>query len=447
MMSMSGRAMARLKSLAARVSLSRGRLRSGPSWLGGRSVRRRLSSPLATWCFAYASRHVAVPGAVVLLCLALFVPVAIQAITAMPLSVLFVMLASLLPVNLLLGYLLRPRVSCRREPPRRMAAGSGGDIQYWIRNTGPRVVYDLLVDSLPFPVSIGLPGGRVRVDSLAPGEEVSLRMPIQAGRRGSYRLPAMHVASGFPFHVWRWGQFGSGDRALYVHPAFRPLPELALSSRKMYHPGGISLSSKVGHSQEFHGTRDYREGDDIRQIHWRSWARVGRPVVREYCEEYLCHTAVVMDTLRPRRYFWQELLPGADPVFEAAASLTAAVADHLARQDVIVDLFAAGPDLYRFRGGRSLGFLDNMLDVLACLEPASDDPFAELSDEVLSEIAEISGVVLILLCWNEARERLTARLQQAGVERTAFLVLADGQAGRRVYPEWLRVLTPAEILN
>ena len=431
---------------AAAKATFRSRFQAGPEWMGGTS-RRRLSAPLFSWCFAYASRYLTFAGAAVLLCLALFLPVAIQAITAMPLSQLFVLLASLLPVNLLLGYLLRPRVRCHREPPRRMAAGSTGDIQYRIRNAGPRPVYDLTVDSLPFPVAMTLPAGRTRVDCLAPGAEVVLRMPLRATRRGSYRLPAMHVASGFPFHVWQWGRFGTGDRVVYVHPAFKPLAGLELSSHTMYHPGGISLSSKIGHSLEFQGTRDYREGDDIRQIHWRSWARLGRPVVREYREEYLCHTAVVMDTLRPRRFFWQEVLPAADPVFEAAASLTAAVADHLARQDVIVDLFAAGPDLYRFRGGRSLGFLDNMLDVLACLEPAVADPFAELSEELLAEIAEISGVVLILLNWDEPRERLTARLRQAGVDLTAFLIRPDGPAGRGVFPEWLRVLTPAAIMT
>jgi uncharacterized protein (DUF58 family) len=422
------------------------RLQSSSAWLGGKS-RHRFPSPLLSWCFAYASRYVTLTGAAVLLCLAAFLPVALQAITAMPLSLLFVPLASLLPVNLLLGYLLRPRVRCLREPPRRIAAGSTGDIQYRVRNVGRRPVYDLTVDSLPFPLFFSLPAGRMRIDCLAPGEEVTLRMPLRATRRGSYRLPAMYVASGFPFHLWQWGMFGKGDRVVYVHPAFKPLAGLELSSRMMYHPGGISLSSKIGHSLEFQGTREYREGDDIRQIHWRSWARLGRPVVREYREEYLCHTAVVMDTLRPRPFFWQEVLPPVDRVFEAAASLTAAVADHLARQDVIVDLFAAGPDLYRFRGGRSLGFLDNMLDVLACLEPAVVDPFAELSEELLTEIAEISGVVLILLSWDEPRQRLIDRLRQLDVDVTAFLIRPEGQASREEYPEWLRVLAPEAIMT
>ena len=222
----------------------------------------------------------------------------------MPLSLLFVLLASLVPVNVLLGYLLRPQVRCLREPPRRMAAGSTGDIQYQVRNVGRRPVYDLAVDSLPFPVSFSLPAGRVRIDCLAPGEEATLRMPLRAARRGSYRLPAMYVASGFPFHLWQWGMFGTGDRVVYVHPAFKPLVGLELSSRMMYHPGGISLSSKIGHSLGFKA-REYREGRHPAD----SLAFLGAagPVFANI-GEYLCHTAVVMDTLR-RVFFWQEMLP------------------------------------------------------------------------------------------------------------------------------------------
>ncbi|NLF62429.1 MAG: hypothetical protein GX574_14910, partial [Lentisphaerae bacterium] len=82
-----------------------------------------------------------------------------------------------------------------------------------------------------------------------------------------------------------------------------------------------------------------------------------------------------------------------------------------------------------------------------CLEPAVVDPFAELSEELLTEIAEISGVVLILLSWDEPRQRLTDRLRQLGVDMTAFLIRPDGQASREEYPEWLRVLTPEAIMT
>ena len=43
------------------------------------------------------------------------------------------------------------------------------------------------------------------------------------------------------------------------------------------------------------------EGDPLRKIHWRSWARRGKPVVKEYQEEYFSRIALVLDTFLPRR--------------------------------------------------------------------------------------------------------------------------------------------------
>ena len=55
--------------------------------------------------------------------------------------------------------------------------------------------------------------------------------------------------------------------------------------------------------------------------------------------------------------------------FEAAISVLASIADHYSRSDYVVDILAAGPEVYEVSTGRSLAYLDNILDVLACLEP------------------------------------------------------------------------------
>ena len=58
--------------------------------------------------------------------------------------------------------------------------------------------------------------------------------------------------------------------------------------------------------------------------------------------------------------------------------MLASIADHMSRSEEVVDIFAAGPDLYEVSAGRSLGYLDNVLDVLACLEPCHEPPFEVL---------------------------------------------------------------------
>ena len=99
------------------------------------------------------------------------------------------------------------------------------------------------------------------------------------------------------------------------------------------------------------GTREYREGDPIRNIHWRSWARRGEPVVKEYQEEYFCRIAHRARHV-PARGGPRRRTSGA---FEAAISVVASIADYFSRSEYIVDILAAGPDVYEVSAGPQPG--------------------------------------------------------------------------------------------
>src|SRR5262245_18946709 len=154
---------------------------------------------------------------------------------------------------------------------------------------------------------------------------------------------------------------------------------------RRYQPGGIPLSSSTGDAIEFVGTRDYREGDPVKNIHWRSWARRGEPVVKEYQEEYFCRIAIILDTFLPRKP-----RPADAAGFEAAISVAASIADFFSRSEYIVDILAAGPDIYEVSVGRSLGYLGNILDVLSCLEPSYAPPFKSIGPHLFDKLAQIT---------------------------------------------------------
>jgi uncharacterized protein (DUF58 family) len=170
-------------------------------------------------------------------------------------------------------------------------------------------------------------------------------------------------------------------------------------------------------------------GDNPKHIHWPTSARKGDLIVREFREEYLCRIALVVDTFVPGRkksllspVTWDQETPPDE--FEAALSLTAALADHLARGDYIVDIFAAGPDIYHFKGGRSLAQLEQILDILSSMEPNRKEPLTKLESAVMEEIAGIGSAVLLLLKWDDARAALVENMRSYGV-RLKIIVLSD----------------------
>jgi uncharacterized protein (DUF58 family) len=232
-----------------------------------------------------------------------------------------------------------------------------------------------------------------------------------------------------------------------VLPAFHPISLADLPIRSRYQPGGILFTSNVGESCEYISNREYRPGDSMRRIDYRSWARLAAPVVREYQEEYYCRVALVLDTYVARGRIKS---PAGFPDLEAAVSLSASVAEAISHGEFILDIFAAGPELYVFRSGRHTAHLDNVLEILACVEECRRNPFAVVAPALAGELGNISTVIFVLLDWDEDRRNLVRLAAEAGcatkvvvIRRgpTTLPVDADSSAGS------ISLLTPKQVQN
>jgi uncharacterized protein (DUF58 family) len=318
------------------------------------------------------------------------------------------LLVSFFFVDWVVGSFYKPRVRVERELPARCAAGARVAVHARVTNTGKRATYDLALSERPSEPPLRIDPSPV-VDRLGPGESVELTCWIEPRNRGAYDFDGPRAYSVFPFGVYMSSRKLEAEARLLVYPRFKPLASIDLPVGRKHQPGGLALVSEVGDSGEFVGNRDYRAGDRPRDIHHAAWARRGgAPVVREYQQEYLCRVALIADT------FGEDM--------EAGISLGASVADCLSRQEYVIDVFAAGPDLYHFQAGRSLAYLENILDVLACIERCPESPFAKLAPALQQELAQISTAVAVFLDWDEERARFVRSLEEHGVAVKVVIV-------------------------
>jgi uncharacterized protein (DUF58 family) len=141
-------------------------------------------------------------------------------------------------------------------------------------------------------------------------------------RRGRYRLSGFRLATKFPFGFIPRARAVADVDDLYVYPALIPAPEALLRGLPAHPaPGRSFRASRQG---EFRGLRAYRDGDDPRDIHWRSSARRGVTLVREKEDEETREATVVLDN---------DPAAAADAAaFERAVSETAGVCVELARR-------------------------------------------------------------------------------------------------------------------
>jgi uncharacterized protein (DUF58 family) len=236
-------------------------------------------------------------------------------------------------------------------------------------------------------------------------------------RRGVLKFEGVTVARPDPFGLFRAFQKVSAPQRVLILPKRYPLPDIALPGALRYQEGGVALAAHVGASEEFVALRDYRHGDPLRHIHWRSWAKTGKPIVKEFEDEFFVRHALVLDT------FDEE--PNSE-VLEEAVSVAASFACTMLTQESLLDLLFVGNESYCFTAGRGLAHADQMLEILASVKNCADQPFVNLENLVLKHISAVSGCICIFQKWDAARKQFIEKLKSLNVPLLILVVVPPG---------------------
>ncbi len=165
----------------------------------------------------------------------------------------------------------------------------------------------------------------------------------------------------------------------------------------------------------FHALREYVPGDDLRHVHWRSSAKAGELLIRQYHETRRGHVTVLVDGARssyPRLHD-----------FELAVSVATSIALRAVRDDFDTYL-RCGPHVARGRDAVA------MTDVACRFVTGEDDYLAEAADAATA----VSGTGLVVQVTGAAREivELDAAAQRFDRGADWIVVRADGQDEARM---------------
>ena len=373
---------------------------------------------------------------------------------------LFSLLLVLLLLAVISSWFFRVRLTARRELPQFATVGETLHYQVQVQNHTQKLQHSLTlqenVKSHPpsfetflrgkepkqgnwFDNYVGYPrwawlmyigkGAEIAVQSLPPIPPTSIefKMTLTPLRRGYVHFTSMTFARPDPFGLFNALYIVDLPDKLLVLPKHYPIGEFSLSGSRKYQRGGVNLAMSVGDAEEFTSLREYRPGDSLRLIHWKSWAKTGKPVVKEFQDEFFVRHALILDTFTDQAFF--------DP-FEAAVSVAASFANAKRSHEILLDLMFVGTQAYCFTSGRGLAHTDNLLEILACVEVCSSQPFSRLYPIVMEHIASLSGCVCILLNWDDSRQHLVQLLKNAGISLLVMVMSnADLEVDADKYPE------------
>lgn len=292
---------------------------------------------------------------------------------------------ALLPLlALLVAVRTRRSVRGTREvSPERVPAGGEVTVEVTLRG-GPLVGALRLVDAVPDaagPQPAAPP--RFTVHRLSPRAGARLAYPLVPAQRGVHRIGPLVGSAGDPLGLADFERELAPASRLVVLPrivALRGMPQ-ALGSGEGT-PGAALAHQGQGRSDVL--VRQYRHGDELRRVHWRSTARHDELMVRLEERPWRTGTTVLLD-----RRAAAHRGHGPDSSLEVAVSLAASICTHLGGRGEVITL--VGEDGAAL--GTASGDVDPLLDTLAALRPAarSDLDGPELSGDVLAVLGALGS--------------------------------------------------------
>jgi uncharacterized protein (DUF58 family) len=221
----------------------------------------------------------------------------------------------------------------RSVTPTLVAAGQQARVNLDLTNDGRMPTGLLLLeDQIPYVL-----GTRPRfvVDRMGPRWRRSVGYLVRSDVRGKFTIGPMKVRLSDPFGMVELDRTFSSTSSLVVTPKVNALPVVPLSGAWTGSGDNRPRAFASGSAEDV-TVREYRRGDDLRRVHWRSSAHSGQLMVRREEQPWQSRATLFLDN---RKIAHRGV--GAASSLEHAVSIAASIGVHLVQRGFSVRLITA----------------------------------------------------------------------------------------------------------
>lgn len=276
-----------------------------------------------------------------------------------------------------------------------------------LANRGSRAI---LPSRVVLPVGSGR--GEFGIQRLAPGDEAEELFAIPTQKRGVVKVGPVSVVRGDPLGLFERAHRRDDPVDLFVHPRTVLFDGQSLGYLRDLE--GLPAADLSRDDVSFHALLEYQPGDDLRHVHWRSTARTGTMMVRQYEETRRSHFVIGLSRSVA------EYATAED--FELAISAAGSIALRALRDSQRVDMRVQGRELPAGTGKQ-------LLDSLSAVEnsKAKEGSIADLAG-VLSATMPLASVVVLVCGSRVESDDLRLACSRLPYGARALAVIADTTA-------------------
>ena len=294
------------------------------------------------------------------------------------------------------GSLALRRIEIRRSISTAVQAGNWLTVDIQVRNTARRLgLWALVVQDRIQPQLTGQPAELLRPDLFFPhlraGESARQGYRVRLPQRGRYSLGPIVAWTRFPFGLFRHRIVVECPGELVVLPRLGRLQREARPEHIRVLEGSRSAKCPSRGPGDFFAVRDWQTGDSPRWVHWRSTARQGRLMVRQFEQPAERDLALLLDLRLPG-------LPTAEQIenVELAVSYAATVVHELCRhRNARLFLAIAASEPVCLAGLVSPPLHREAMEKLAVAQPPDEDRLPALLAAVQERLAAGAEVLLV----------------------------------------------------
>ena len=348
------------------------------------------------------------------------------------LMLVFALMAGPFIVNGGVTYAMTRRLLLSRNLPRRLMVGEPTSIDITLFNK-KRIIPSALVT-----VEDQIVGPREHLT----GKIVFAQIPANSSRKGQYQVRFMQrgrytlgpvrITSRFPLGIVERGRLVELQDEIFIHPRIGVLAQWWHRRVSQGDEASRLSKGKAGsHHDEFHRIREYRPGDELRSIHWKTSARRNELMVREYRELRDQRLLLILDLWQDetlRNGLSADLKKKAtieqDELVENAVSLAATIGwKHIqecgAQQ---LDFICLGAETLQWNGSKRGEQVHTWLDQLAIARPGRQFSSENIKEEILKRQTTSSRTVLVS---TRSEEQLMLQANQPTGEAVHGLLIIE----------------------
>ena len=318
--------------------------------------------------------------------------------------------------------------------PPRVPAGHTANVTLRLDNVS-RVSTGLLLAEDAVPYALGT-RPRYVLDKIERNGTRELTYSLRSDLRGRFEIGPLQLRVADSFGLVEITRSLSGRTTFIVTPRVVALARTVISrSWAGEGEGRARLAAMAGEDDVI--PREYRDGDELRRVHWKSTARYGELMVRREEQRWRNRATVILDSRTS-----SHLGTGAGSSFETAISAAASVGVHVA-QEGLTGQFITDTDVLR----SGPFFEDRLLDALAIIRPSGQRTMERAFKELKLSGAGVIIAVMGKLSTAEAQQLAACRSE--GSQGIALLLdvatWADGT--RRVDANGPAANRPGQAVN